>query len=157
MIANEEIGPWTYKRVNLDKVKSEGITFGADLKLWKFTFKDAVSFITTKNRKTNKYLIAAPKFTNNFTFLFVPTDQWSFDLTVYSASNAYNNLENTQKLRPYTTVALSGIYKPTENWELSASVNNLFNEKTARSYYIYPDEPYNVEGINFLLGAKYKF
>jgi iron complex outermembrane recepter protein len=68
------------------------------------------------------------------------------------------------KLRSFTTFDLFGKYTGIKNWELSASVQNLFNSLPPLDPYTYGGANYNPAwhqsgaiGRYFTFGAKYKF
>jgi len=105
----------------------------------------------------------------DFILNYKPTDKWHFMAEFYAQSDYYADETNFVEFDGYTKLNLKATYKPSEDLEIFAKVNNVFDNQYYRTVYLYADKNYNGEldpedasitvdpGRQIYVGLKYKF
>jgi len=98
-----------------------------------------------------------------------PTDKWSFMAEVYGQSKYYADETNTVEMDGYAKLNLKATYRPTEDLEIFAKVDNVLDNQYYRTVYLYRDRDEDNDmdaedasitvdpGRVVYVGMKYKF
>jgi len=100
---------------------------------------------------------------------YQPNDKWNFMAEFYAQSSYYGDETNLVEFDGYGKLNLKATYKPTENLEFFAKVDNVFDNQYYRTVYLFSDRDYDGDldaedasitvdpGRMIYVGMKYRF
>ena len=153
LFEKEQSGVKYYKWQNIDEVKISGIEFTIGFNLSSFISASAnYTYMNTILRKISadklsgpykpedyegNELPGQPKNNISLSLIYNNPKICTFKLTGHYESERYDNLENTDKLDSYIGWNASVLRKLSDDFSVSVSVEDIFNEKWAESWNTY--------------------
>lgn len=138
-----DLGSYTYS--NLNRTSSEGFEFIADVNPID-SLRLSANYTYTESKDSNTGLDLRRRPRHNFSVRgdYVWNNGLATGATVRYSGPSYENVANTSKLDSYVLVDLTARYPINDTFELTARVENLFDEsyETARGYGVYPRAAY---------------
>lgn len=137
---------------NIDKARSQGLSLDFSHRLGNTTLSAGADFLSAKNQKTGERLILRSKQTyrasisHEFERVTIGADY----LFIGNRTDLNRNTNKVIRLGGYGLVNLRADYKVAKNFQIQASVNNVFNKKYEPAY------GYNGQGTNFFLNLSYQ-
>lgn len=173
---NSDIFQWT----NVPKAVVEGLegTFNISLTPELDWSNNLTYMLQSKNKSTGESLSVIPEYTLNSRLDWQASDQLSLNTHVtWYGKQVPNKLdfqgkpmegEEQQQLSPYALVGLGGRYQLTDDFSLSAGINNLFDKRLyrkgnavgvgdPRTIYGAGAATYNEPGRSYYASATYRF
>ncbi len=111
------------------------------------------TYLDARDDKTNNKLQSRPEHSFNIDLNY-QLQQWIFSLNQQIRSSSYSDADEDNRLSGYSLTNLRVSYNITDEWTLSAAVNNLFDKE----YFTtadYMDVNYNNDGINSVVSIAY--
>jgi vitamin B12 transporter len=141
-------GSWTWTPQNITRSEVKGIEIGASIKITENTLlKTSYTYLDTENKETGKRLPGRPEDKLNMTVKYSKGDTTILARYTF-VGEAYDDVNNSEKLASYSLVNLSSSYKLTRNIKLFGRIDNLLDE----DYEVAKD--YNTAGFSAFAGVK---
>jgi len=139
---------------NINKARIRGLELEAGLTLDNWLLRAAVTALEPENRKTGNSL---PRRAKQTARLDIDRQLGAFSLgtTVTARSYSYNDIANNEWISGYALMDLRASYQVNRQWQLAASINNLFDRdyETTRAW---GGIPYNQPGRAYYLTLRYQ-
>jgi len=121
---------FTYHPTNVDKAKIHGIETAFEYQMldnlelqlnYTYTYaKDEVTHLELTRRPSEQYGMRA---------VYSPIDRLDLDLSIIRQDGSYEDADNTEKVDPYTRVDFAVTCRVSDNLEVYARVENLFDDE----------------------------
>lgn len=135
----------TYTYGNLNKTSAEGFEVIADVNpIDSLNLSANYTYTLSKDRATGLDLRRRPRHSFSIRGDYVWNGGLATGATVRYSGSSYEDVANTDKLESYVLVDLTARYPITDMVELTARVENIFDENyaTAQGYGVYPRAAY---------------
>ena len=137
-----------YSAQNVNKAQIDGLEAGISTQIQGWNSKLNMNVLNPRDKATN--LLLPHRATQTLSF-DLSKSFGAFDVGSYimAQNNRYNDAANTTRVAGYVTVDFRTVYHITDNWQLSAKLNNVLDE----SYQTVNN--YNTAGRNFFISIHY--
>jgi vitamin B12 transporter len=137
-----------YSAQNVNKAQIDGLEAGISTQIQGWNSKLNMNVLNPRDKATNLLL---PSRTTQTLSFDLSKSFGAFDVGSYimAQNNRYNDAANTTRVAGYVTVDFRTVYHITNNWQLSAKLNNVLDERYQTV------NTYNTAGRNFFISIHY--
>ena len=141
---------------NIDKATIVGTSLAASKQWQQIKLYGNVTYQDPRDESLNKLLGERARVFGNIGIDYQPHEQWRLNTNLHVRGRSFVSefdpkLANTYNLGGYALLGASVEYKPSEQWSVKLSGNNLLDKQytTVRGY--------NTQGRSVLLSGRYSF
>jgi vitamin B12 transporter len=137
-----------FSSANIGKAQIDGLEGQISTQLWGWNSKLNLNLLNPKDRITNLRL---PRRADQTLSFDLSKSFGEFDVGTYvmAQDHRYDNLTNTTRVAGYVTVDFRTAYHLTNNWQISAKLNNALDNRYETV------STYNTAGRNFFVSIHY--
>ena len=153
LITNIPDANWVFVPTNIDRARLQGLELETGYQTGPWIWRTAFTYLETEDRDTGKELRRRPPATGR-----VDLDhRWgavSFGGSLIGQARSFDDRANTDRLSGFATLALRASYTVSRDWDLAASVHNVFDRDYVVSRQFGND--YNQPGRTAFLTLRYQ-
>ena len=140
-----------YKMQNSDEAQIVGTSLAASKQWQQFKLYGNVTYQDPRDESNDKLLVQRARVFGNVGVDYQPHEHWRLNANMHVHGRSYANAANTDSLGGYAILGAGVEYKPSEQWSVKLSGNNLLDKQytTVRGY--------NTQGRSVLLSGRYSF
>jgi len=140
------------KYKNIDNAVTKGVETGLTFKLIEsLTMAVNYTYLDTEDKDTGLKLARRPKSQAGININWAFSEKGNLNLSASCVGSRWSDNANTQRLKQYDKVDLSMLYDLTDNFQIFARAENLFDENYQEVY------GYATPGASFYAGVKATF
>ncbi len=136
---------------NVNEATMVGTSLAASKQWQQFKLYGNVTYQDPRDESNDKLLVQRARVFGNVGVDYQPHEHWRLNANMHVHGRSYANAANTDSLGGYATLGAGVEYKPSEQWSVKLSGNNLLDKQytTVRGY--------NTQGRSVLLSGRYSF
>ena len=136
---------------NIDKATIVGTSIGASKQWQQVKLYGNVTYQDPRDESNEKLLVQRARVLGNIGVDYQPHEHWRLNTNLHVRGRSFNDTKNLDNLGGYAILGAGVEYKPSEQWSVKLSGNNLLDKQytTVRGY--------NTQGRSVLLSGRYSF
>ena len=136
---------------NVNEATMVGTSLAASKQWQQFKLYGNVTYQDPRDESNEKLLVQRARVFGNVGVDYQPHEHWRLNANMHVHGRSYADAANTDSLGGYATLGAGVEYKPSEQWSVKLSGNNLLDKQytTVRGY--------NTQGRSVLLSGRYSF
>ena len=136
---------------NVNEATMVGTSLAASKQWQQFKLYGNVTYQDPRDESNDKLLVQRARVFGNVGVDYQPHEHWRLNANMHVHGRSYANAANTDSLGGYAILGAGVEYKPSEQWSVKLSSNNLLDKQytTVRGY--------NTQGRSVLLSGRYSF
>ncbi len=136
---------------NIDKATIVGTSLAASKQWQQVKLYGNVTYQDPLDESNEKLLVQRARVLGNIGVDYQPHEHWRLNTNLHMRGRSFNDTKNLDNLGGYAILGAGVEYKPSEQWSVKLSGNNLLDKQytTVRGY--------NTQGRSVLLSGRYSF
>ena len=136
---------------NINEATMVGTSLAASKQWQQFKLYGNVTYQDPRDESNEKLLVQRARVFGNVGVDYQPHEHWRLNTNLHVHGRSYADAANTDSLGGYAILGAGVEYKPSEQWSVKLSGNNLLDKQytTVRGY--------NTQGRSVLLSGRYSF